>query len=277
MIETKGTSTHRACRVAGLTRSTWYYTIKKDDHQVINKLNELAIELPHRGFDVYYGRIRQEGYAWNRKRVLRIYRLMKLTMRRKRKKRLPSRIKEPLLIPQRLNETWSMDFMCDTLENGRKFRVLNVIDDYNREALIIKPQMIFPGEFVVNALIDLVFYRGKPSQIRVDNGPEFISKAFENWCNDNGIRIIHIQPGKPVQNALIERFNRLYREDVLDAYIFEDILQVREISKGWQEDYNNNHPHGSLGGKSPTQYAKPEKEECLIVEKIPKKSKLAMS
>jgi len=244
---------------------------------VINKLNELAIDLPHRGFDDYYGRIRQEGYPWNRKRVLRVYRLMKLTMRRKRKKRLPSRIKEPLVIPNRLNETWSMDFMCDTLENGRKFRVLNVIDDYNREALIIKPQMIFPGEFVVNALNDLVFYRGKPSQIRVDNGPEFISKAFLKWCNDNGIRIIHIQPGKPVQNALIERFNRLYREDVLDAYIFEDIYQVREISKEWQEDYNNNHPHGSLGGKSPKQYAKPEKEECLIEEIIPKKSKLAMS
>lgn len=277
MIETKGTSTQRACKVIGLTRSIWYYTSKKDDHQVIDKLNELAQELPHRGFDEYFGRIRLEGYPWNRKRVLRVYRLMNLTLRRKRKKRLPSRVKEPLVIPNRLNETWSMDFMCDTLENGRKFRVLNVIDDYNREALINRPQTIFPGEFVVNALKDLVFYRGNPAQIRVDNGPEFISKVFVNWCNEMGIRIIYIQPGKPVQNAFIERFNRLYREDVLDAYIFEDIHQVREISKNWQEDYNNNHPHGSLGGKSPIQYAKPKKEECLIEEIKPKKSKLAMS
>ena len=277
MIETKGTSTQRACKVIGLTRSIWYYTSKKDDHQVIDKLNELAQELPHRGFDEYFGRIRLEGYPWNRKRVLRVYRLMNLTLRRKRKKRLPSRVKEPLVIPNRLNETWSMDFMCDTLENGRKFRVLNVIDDYNREALINRPQTIFPGEFVVNALKDLVFYRGNPAQIRVDNGPEFISKVFVNWCNEMGIRILYIQPGKPVQNAFIERFNRLYREDVLDAYIFEDIHQVREISKNWQEDYNNNHPHGSLGGKSPIQYAKPEKEKCLIEEIKPKKSKLAMS
>jgi len=186
------------------------------------------------------------------------------TMRRKRKRRLYSRVREPLEIPQKLNETWSMDFMCDTLENGRRFRILNVIDDYNRKALIVKAQMIFPAEFVVNALNDLVFYRGKPGQIRVNNGPEFISKAFTCWCKENEIRIIHIQPGKPVQNALIERFNRLYREDVLDAYIFEDIHQVKKISKEWKEDYNDNHPHGSLRGKSPKQYRELQKLSCLI-------------
>jgi len=173
-------------------------------------------------------------------------------------------VREPLIIPQSLNETWSMDFMCDTLENGRRFRILNVIDDYNREALIVKPQLIFPSELVINALNDLVFYRGKPTQIRVDNGSEFLSNAFVNWCKENAVRIIYIQPGKPVQNALIERFNRLYREDVLDAYIFEDIHQVKDISKQWQEDYNNNHPHGSLKGKSPIQYAKMKDKEVFM-------------
>jgi len=234
----------------------WYYTSKRDDVPVMDKLNELAEDLPNRGFDTYFGRIRESGYGWNRKRVLRVYRMMKLTMRRRRKKRLPSRTNEGLVVPQKLNETWSMDFMCDTLENGRRFRVLNVIDDYNREALIVKPQLIFPGENVVEALNDLVFYRGKPSNIRVDNGPEFLSQAFVNWCRENEINILYIQPGKPVQNAFIERFNRLYREDVLDAYIFEDIHQVKYLSQQWQEDYNNNHPHGSLGGKSPKQYAR---------------------
>jgi putative transposase len=242
----------------------WYYNSKKNDNLVIEKLDELAESLPNRGFDTYYGRLRESGYNWNRKRVLRVYRKMKLTMRRKRKKRLPSRVREPLIIPQRLNETLSMDFMCDTLENGRRFRILNVIDDYNREALIVQPQLIFPAEFVINALNDLVFYRGKPAQIRVDNGPEFLSKAFVSWCKENDVRILYIQPGKPVQNALIERFNRLYREDVLDAYIFEDIHQVCTISKQWQEDYNNNHPHGSLNGKSPIQYAKMKNKEAFI-------------
>lgn len=241
--------------MVGLVRSMWYYTSKKDDGLLIELLSKLAGELPHRGFDTYFGRLKESGYSWNRKRVLRVYRKMNLPMRRKRKRRLPSRTKEPLYIPGKLNETWSMDFMCDTLENGRRFRILNVIDDYNREALIIKPQMIFPGEFVVTALNDLIFYRGKPKQIRVDNGPEFVSKVFVNWCNENSIKILYIQPGKPVQNAFIERFNRLYREDVLDAYLFEDIHQVKEISKTWKEDYNNNHPHGSLGGKSPRKFA----------------------
>ena len=247
--------------MVGLTRSMWYYQNKKDDSEIIDKLNELADKYPNRGFDTYYGRIREQGFIWNRKRILRVYRMMKLTMRRKRKQRLPSRVKEPLVLPKALNETWSMDFMCDTLQSGRRFRILNVIDDYNREALIIKPQLIFPGEHVVNALNDLVFDRGKPGQIRVDNGPEFISKAFVKWCNDNNVKIKYIQPGKPVQNALVERFNRLYREDVLDAYLFSDIEQVKDLSEKWKEDYNEKHPHGSLGGKAPRQFARYYSEE----------------
>lgn len=122
--------------MVGLSRSMWYYKNKKDDSKVIDKLNELAERFPTRGFDSYFGRLREEGFKWNRKRVLRVYRSMKLSLRRKRKRRLPSRVKEPLSIPTTLNETWSMDFMGDTLENGKRFRILNIIDDYNREALI---------------------------------------------------------------------------------------------------------------------------------------------
>ena len=195
-------------------------------------------------------------------------------MRRKRKRRLPARKKEPLVPAQRLNETWSMDFMCDTLENGRRYRILNIIDDYNREALLVKPQLIFPGEHVVNALNDLVFYRGIPSQIRVDNGPEFLSKVFVEWCHTNHVKILYIQPGKPVQNAFIERFNRLYREDVLDAYLFENISQVQEISRQWMDDYNENHPHGSLGGISPKKYASINQKNLADLEE---KSIISMS
>ena len=250
----------------------WYYRSKKDDTPVIDKLNELAEKLPTRGFDSYYGRIREEGFKWNRKKVLRVYRSMKLMMRRKRKRRLPSRVQEPLLVPSTLNETWSMDFMCDTLENGKRFRILNVIDDYNREALVIKPQVIFPGEHVVRELDNLIFYRGKPNYIRVDNGPEFLSKAFVSWCKENKIKIKYIEPGRPMQNAFIERFNRLYREDVLDAYLFEDMEQVKIITDNWKEDYNENHPHGSLGGISPRTFLKNEigKNNNEYLEKMSK-------
>jgi putative transposase len=234
----------------------WYYQSKRDDGEVIDKLNELAEQLPTRGFDEYYNRLRKEGLKWNRKRVLRVYRSMGLSIRRKRKKRLPCRTKQPLNVPSGLNHTWSMDFMSDALSYGRRIRILNVIDDYNREALAIEAAHSFPGERVVRILKELVFLRGKPKQIRVDNGPEFLSKIFVNWCQLYGIEIVYIQPGKPAQNAYIERFNRLFREDVLDAYIFDNIDQVRELSDQWMNDYNYNHPHGSLNKKSPIEFAK---------------------
>lgn len=234
----------------------WYYQSKRDDSEVINKLNFFAEKLPTRGFDEYYGRIRNEGLVWNRKRVLRVYRLMNLNLRRKRKRRLPARIKEPLAQPLGINHTWSMDFMSDSLNYGRRFRVLNIIDDYNREALAIEPDFSLPGERVIKTLKEVIFWRGKPREIRVDNGPEFISKSLQKWADDNQIRLKHIQPGSPTQNAYIERFNRYLREDILDAYMFNDLTEVRSLAWDWMTDYNKNHPHKSLGGISPIEYVK---------------------
>jgi putative transposase len=243
----------------------WYYESKKDDTEVIDKLNDLAEKLPNRGFDEYYGRIRREGLVWNHKRVLRVYRMMNLNIRRKRKRRLPSRIKEPLTQPLTVNHTWSMDFMCDSLVYGRRFRTLNIIDDYNREALAIEADFSLPGEKVINVLKEIIFWRGKPQRLRIDNGPEFISKALKKWCNEKNIELKYIQPGKPTQNAYIERFNRFYREDVLDAYLFDDLEQVQRLSNEWMNDYNQNHPHKSLGGMSPFQYAKTFTEEGTLL------------
>lgn len=234
----------------------WYYQSKKDDSEVIDKLNELADRYPTRGFDEYYSKIRNKGLIWNRKRVLRVYRQMGLKMRRKRKRRLPARIKQPLITPLRLNHTWSMDFMSDSLSYGRKIRILNVIDDFNREALAVEADFSFPAEKVVKTLNEIVFWRGKPTRIRVDNGPEFISKTLIKWCKDNTIELLHIQPGRPMQNSYVERFNRLYREDILDAYLFEDLHQVRDLSYKWMEDYNSNHPHDALGKTSPWNYVR---------------------
>ena len=236
-------------------RSQWYYKSQKDDQEVISKLQALAEAFPTRGFDEYFGKIRNEGFQWNRKRVLRIYRNMKLGLRRKYKKRLPTRVKQPLIQPDSINSTWSMDFMSDVLTSGRKIRVLNIIDDYNREAIAAYPDFSITGNKVTMVLEDILMWRNKPSKIRVDNGPEFISKHFQQWCETKSIQIQYTQPGKPMQNGFIERFNRTFREDILDAYLFEDIQQLKDLSEKWVENYNNEHPHKSLGGMSPLTFA----------------------
>lgn len=232
----------------------YYYSSVKDDTVVINKLKELAEKKPKEGQDKFYGRIRNEGIVWNRKRIQRVYKLMGLNRRKRGRKRLPARVKQPLIVPVRPNDTWSMDFMHDTLMNGRKFRVLNVIDDFNREALRIEPYFSIGSNLVIKILERLVFERGKPLGIRVDNGPEFISSALTEWCMDRSIKLIYIQPGKPMQNAYIERFNRSYRDDVLDANLFESIHQARQLSDEFLEDYNLYRPHESLGNLSPVNY-----------------------
>ena len=232
----------------------WYYQTKKNDSEVINKLQELAEAKPTRGFDEYYKRIRREGLQWNRKRVLRVYRNMKLSLRRKHKKRIVSRVQLPLETPKDLNMCWSMDFMSDALIDGRKLRTFNIIDDCNREALAIDVGLNYPAKRVIETLERLEEEIGLPQAIRCDNGPEFISKALQQWCKNKRIELRYTQPGKPMQNGYIERFNRYYREDVLDAYWFNDLYQLRRLTNEWMEDYNNNHPHKSLGNQPPREF-----------------------
>jgi putative transposase len=148
-----------------------------------------------------------------------------------------------------------MDFMHDVLENGRKVRILNIIDDYNREAIAQEVAYSQNSESVIRTLENLIIERDEPLRIRTDNGPEFISKVFQEWCSENDIINSYTQPGKPTQNAYIERFNRTYREDILDAYLFENIEQLRLLTQQFRLDYNENHPHKSLGGLSPIKYA----------------------
>jgi putative transposase len=238
-----------------LPRSVYYYRSVKDDSEVIKKLEELSSKYPRRGCDKFYDMLRQEGINWNYKRIRRVYCLMRLNLRRKAKRRIPERIKEPLTLPVSFNNSWSMDFMSDSLVTGRKIRVLNVMDDYNREALCIEADTSLPAERVIRILEDLLDWRGKPAQIRVDNGPEFTSSVFADWCSSKGIKIKYIQPGKPMQNGFIERFNRSYREEVLDAFLFYDLDQVRLLSEEWMEDYNNKRPHESLNGLTPKKYS----------------------
>lgn len=200
-------------------------------------------------------KIKQLGHPWNHKRVYRIYCEMGLNIRIKPKKRLPAREATALVQPIKPNICWSIDFMSDVLSNGRRFRTLNVIDDYNREALLIKPAMSLPARYVTRLIDEIASLRGYPNIIRVDNGPEFISKVFKEWANRNGIFIQYIQPGKPAQNGFIERFNRTYREDVLDMYIFENLNDVIRITQNWIISYNNERPHESLANLTPRDFA----------------------
>jgi len=237
-----------------LARSMWYYHTKMDDTELIGALSRLAGELPTRGFEVYYKRLRREGHKWNRKRVLRVYRSMGLKLRRKHKKRLPTRTRSPLDVPKTLNEVWSMDFMADVLSDGRKVRVFNVMDDCNREALAMDVALNYPAKKVVETLVYLEEEIGLPKTIRCDNGPEFISKTLEEWCKRKRVELRFIQPGKPMQNGFMERLNRFYREDVLDAYWFNDLHQIRVLTDKWREDYNTEHPHSALGDMPPREY-----------------------
>ncbi len=257
MEETKteeSISTVRACRIVGLSTSAAYYKSRKDDSEVIARLQSLAEKYPTRGFGVYYGRIRNEGLIWNHKRVKRVYDLLKLNIRRKHKRRLPDRAKTALQQPAGINKKWSMDFMNDALTDGRKFRTFNLIDDFNREVLAVEADTSLPAKRVVRVLEQVIWQRGKPESIRVDNGPEFISSTLQIFCKQQSIQLQFIKPGKPMQNGFVERFNRTYREDILDAYLFSNIRQVNQLTEEWIKDYNTLHPHKSLNGYSPIGY-----------------------
>jgi putative transposase len=254
-IEERALSERQACRTVNLNRCTYRYPIRKsEDLEIVQELRQLAERQPRWGCGKMTQYLRHQGHPWNHKRIHRVYRELALNLHRKPKKRLPTRVAQPLVVPAQSNQTWSMDFMSDSLSNGRTFRTLNVIDDFNREALAIEVDTSLPAERVVEVLERLLFERAAPKYIRVDNGPELISRRLESWAEERHIVLIHIEPGKPAQNAYIERFNRTYREEVLDAYLFDNLEEVRIITENWLEEYNTIRPHQALQGLSPRQY-----------------------
>lgn len=244
------------CSLLSLSRSSFYYQSRKDDGDIITKLQEMVNKLPNRGFDTYYHRIRHEGYKWSRSKLLRVYRAMGLVKRPRKRRKLPESERKPLYTASELNHVWSMDFMSDSLSDGRTLRVLNIIDDHNRECLASHGSISYPSARVIDRLEQLKEEVGLPRYLRTDNGPEFKSWEYTTWCKNNGVTAIYSRPGKPMENGYVERFNRTFREDVLDAFYFNTVGQFNIIAEKWSDDYNDKHPHKSLGHKSPKSFAK---------------------
>lgn len=219
-------------------------------------LKALATQYTDYGFDKLFELLKARGYIYNHKRVYRLYCELGLNIRVKPKKRLAPRTKETLEVPSQLNQCWSLDYMSDALVSGIKFRTANVIDDCSRECLGILVSFSLPTRQITHWLDHLACERGYPDKIRVDNGPENISKAFKKWAKRHSITIHYIQPGKPAQNAFIERFNRTYRQAILNQHWFNSIAEAQAITDDWLEHYNKERPHQSLGQLAPWQFAK---------------------
>jgi putative transposase len=254
MVEDHRLSRVRACQAAGLPRSALYKATKDlaaADAPVIQALNEIVEKRPRWGFWKCFERLRSDGHGWNHKRVYRVYCAMRLNLKRKAKRRLITRERQPLLTSSQLNQVWALDFMRDTLYDGRPFRTLNVIDEGNREALRIECGTSIPSTRVVRVMDQLVQVYGRPQAIRLDNGPELTADAFVDWASKHGVKLLFIQPGKPNQNAFIERFNRSFREEVLNAWLFNAVSEVQAAADDWLADYNEFRPHDSLGSVPP--------------------------
>jgi len=249
-------SLRQACLLFYIHFSVYSYKPRpREDQKVRDALATLTEQHTRWGFWMMHYRLRNIGHKWNHKRVYRIYTEMGLNLRRKSKRRLPQRIQEPLLQPIVANETWSMDFMHDVLSNKIKFRSFNVIDDYNREGLNLTLDTSINSRRVIRELDKIIAWRGSPSRIRVDNGPEYISQAMADWASERGIILQFIEPGSPYQNGYVERFNKSYREEVLDAYSFKTLKQADALSQAWLWMYNNERPHKSLGYIPPVEFA----------------------
>ncbi|WP_260306370.1 IS3 family transposase, partial [Xanthomonas sp. 3075] len=230
-VNNKAMSIRSACMAFTVSQTCYRYQAKASDENALiaDWLIRLTTAYRDWGFGLCFLHLRNvKGFGWNHKRVYRIYRELELNLRIKPRKRLVRERPEPLAVPESINQVWSMDFMHDQLSDGRSFRLFNVIDDFNRQGLGIEVDLSLPSARVIRALEQIIQWRGKPRVIRCDNGPEYISGALLGWAEQRGIRIEHIQPGKPQQNAYVERYNRTVRYGWLARTMFDSIEQVQD-------------------------------------------------
>lgn len=253
-----GISIRRACRTIRLHLSVYQYKPKRDPQlPLCLRIKEIAGARVRYGYRRIHVLLRREGWFVNCKRVYRLYREMGLSLRLKRPKRHKSAAHRQMrLEPTAANENWSMDFVSDALFNGKRFRALTIVDTYTRECLAIEVDQGIRGEQVVAVLEGLKTFRGVPKTIRVDNGPEFISKALDRWAYESGVTLDFSRPGKPTDNAYVESFNGRFRAECLDTHWFLSLSDAREKISAWRQEYNQRRPHTSLGFKTPVEFAR---------------------
>lgn len=219
------------------------------------RLPELAAWKPRYGYRRLYLLVRREGQQVNHKRVYRVYTKLGLAVRRKKRNRVAQANRRPRVVPTQANEQWSMDFMSDVLADGRRLKTLNIVDDATRECPVIEADTSISGQRVARVLDHVGLIWGLPKRIVVDNGPEFTSKALDQWAYRNGVELVFIRPGRPIENCFIESFNGRFRDECLNLHWFKDLEDARQIIEEWRHDYNHFRPHSSLGGKSPSEFA----------------------
>lgn len=250
-------SERRACRLVGLNRKTKRYKAvnNAENEEIEKRLGELAARWKRFGYRRLHILLCREGYEVNHKRVYRLYKKAGLALR-KRKKKCPSEKRgRPEIAAQKPNSRWSLDFVSDTTATGQRIRVLTVIDEVTRECLALEVDTSITGKRVASVLNRIAFFRGYPTEILTDNGPEFTSIAFGEWSYSKKVEHLFIDPGKPIQNAYIESFNGKFRDECLNEHWFKNLTEARDIIEHWRQEYNVARPHSALGYMTPTEYA----------------------
>jgi len=257
VVQQRGVAIRLACAVFTISESCYRYQsqLNAENEQIANWLIRLTDNNGSWGFGLCYLFLRNvKNFAWNHKRIYRIYRKLELNLRIKPRKRLMRDKPDVLAVPQGINQVWAMDFMHDSQEDGRNIRLFNVIDDFNREALGIEVEFSLPSERVIRSFMQITSWRGKPEVIRCDNGPEHISSTIQRWTLECGIRFEYIQPNKPQQNAYVGRFKRTVRYEWLSQYYWTSIEEVQDFATRWMWSYNHDRLHMALGGFTPKQH-----------------------
>jgi len=250
-------SERRACRLVGLSRDSYRHPPQHDaqTRALIERMTEIAQTRRRFGYRRIHDLLRPEFPGLNHKRLYRHYCQAGLAVRKRKKAKRPVHERVPLQLARSLNEVWSMDFVSDSLSNGRRLKYLTVADDYSHECVEIAVDYGISGQYVTRVLDRAALFRGYPLAVRTDNGPEFTSRVFMAWAQAHGVRHILIQPGRPMQNGYIESFNGKFRDEHLNEQWFENLHQARIAAAVWRQDYNEVRPHGSLGRIPPARFA----------------------
>jgi putative transposase len=255
LVEQRGLSQVRACRLVGLNRSSMNYRPRRPDDSLLRqRLRELAAERRRFGYRRLGWLLEREGHVMNRKKLYRLYREEKLMVRRRRGRKRALGTRAPMTLPGAINQRWSLDFVADALSDGRRFRILCVVDDFSRECLATVVDTSLGGVRVVRELDRLTAERALPRMVVSDNGTELTSCAVLRWATGR-LEWHYIEPGKPVQNAFVESFNSRLRDECLNEHVFLTLAEARETIEAWRYDYNHLRPHSSLGALTPIEFA----------------------